>query len=115
MARQICRLCWCFSMRRVDAAVAVELEAEILILRITSPPYQQSGRTTPSRWGWRKSCRLVKRKQGWLAFLTDAKLSTPSKNLYKLGALRTFAWWLPQMASPLLSAVERLNDTLEKI
>jgi hypothetical protein len=28
-------------------------------------------------------------------------INTPG-NLYKMGALQTFAWWLPRLASPLL-------------
>ena len=44
----------------------------------------------PARW--RKSYRLVKMKQGRRGCLINAKLSTPPKNLYKTGALQTFAW-----------------------
>jgi hypothetical protein len=42
-------------------------------------------------------------------FFERRQIIKTRKNLYKTGALQTFAWWLPRLASPLLKGCGSAN------
>jgi hypothetical protein len=43
------------------------------------------------------------------AFFERRQIINTPNNHYKMGALQTFAWWLPRLASPLLNGCGLAN------